>query len=202
MDRLGYSQRQIDDLTARFQIKPMGDEPLAVDHAQGLRVWDADGKEYLDAISGEWVVNLGFRNPEIADAAIEQLGARRVDGAAVQLAAARAARPEGRRNRSGRTAQSALRALGLRCGGGCDAHGDALDRPRRIRLAVPGLPRPHVRDDRALLHPPRHVRGGQARALAVPAPPGAGCPTSTATAVPSGWSIHPASCSARASSSR
>jgi 4-aminobutyrate aminotransferase len=74
MDRLGYSQRQIDDLTGRFQIKPMGNEPLAVDHAEGLRVWDADGKEYLDAISGEWVVNLGFRNPEIADAAIEQLG--------------------------------------------------------------------------------------------------------------------------------
>jgi 4-aminobutyrate aminotransferase len=73
MDRLGYSQRQVNDLTARFQIKPMGDEPLAVDHAEGLRVWDADGREYLDAISGEWVVNLGFRNPEIADAAIEQL---------------------------------------------------------------------------------------------------------------------------------
>jgi 4-aminobutyrate aminotransferase len=69
----GYSQRQINDLTERFQIKPMGDEPLVVDHAQGLKVWDADGREYLDAISGEWVVNLGFRHPEIADAVIEQL---------------------------------------------------------------------------------------------------------------------------------
>jgi 4-aminobutyrate aminotransferase len=74
MERLGYSQRQINDLTERFQIKPMGNEPLVVDHAEGLKVWDADGREYLDAISGEWVVNLGFRNPEIADAAIEQLG--------------------------------------------------------------------------------------------------------------------------------
>jgi 4-aminobutyrate aminotransferase len=74
MERLGYSQRQINDLTERFQIKPMGDEPLVVDHAEGLKIWDADGREYLDAISGEWVVNLGFRNPEIADAAIEQLG--------------------------------------------------------------------------------------------------------------------------------
>ncbi|HUN78428.1 MAG TPA: aspartate aminotransferase family protein [Solirubrobacteraceae bacterium] len=67
------SQAEINDLTERFQIKPMGDEPLAVDHAEGLRVWDADGREYLDAISGEWVVNLGFRHPEIADAAIAQL---------------------------------------------------------------------------------------------------------------------------------
>jgi 4-aminobutyrate aminotransferase len=74
MERLGYSQRQINDLTERFQIKPMGNEPLVVDRAEGLKVWDADGREYLDGISGEWVVNLGFRNPEIADAAIEQLG--------------------------------------------------------------------------------------------------------------------------------
>ena len=72
-DRQALSQQQINDLTARFQIKPMGDEPLAVDHAEGLRVWDADGREYLDAISGEWVVNLGFRHPEIADAVIHQL---------------------------------------------------------------------------------------------------------------------------------
>jgi 4-aminobutyrate aminotransferase len=72
----GYSQQQINDLTERFQIKPMGNEPLAVDRAQGLRVWDADGREYLDAISGEWVVNLGFRDPEIADAVIEQLTTR------------------------------------------------------------------------------------------------------------------------------
>jgi 4-aminobutyrate aminotransferase len=69
-----YSQAQINELTDRFQLKPMGDEPLVVDHAEGLRVHDADGREYLDAISGEWVVNLGFRHPEIADAVIAQLG--------------------------------------------------------------------------------------------------------------------------------
>lgn len=69
-----YSQREINELTDRFQIKPMGDEPLVIEQAEGLRFRDADGREYLDAISGEWVVNLGFRHPEIADAVIEQLG--------------------------------------------------------------------------------------------------------------------------------
>jgi len=69
-----YSQSQINDLTDRFQLKPMGNEPLVVDQTEGLRVRDADGREYLDAISGEWVVNLGFRHPEIADAVIRQLG--------------------------------------------------------------------------------------------------------------------------------
>jgi 4-aminobutyrate aminotransferase-like enzyme len=69
-----YSQDEINALTAEYQIKPMGDEPLVIDHAEGVRVVDGDGKEYLDAISGEWVVNLGFRHPEIADAVIAQLG--------------------------------------------------------------------------------------------------------------------------------
>jgi 4-aminobutyrate aminotransferase-like enzyme len=69
-----YSQAEINDLTAEYQIKPMGNEPLVVDHAEGVRVVDGNGKEYLDGISGEWVVNLGFRHPEIADAVIAQLG--------------------------------------------------------------------------------------------------------------------------------
>ncbi len=73
MDGQEYSQQQINDLTDRFQIKPMGNEPLVVAQAEGIRVTDADGREYLDAISGEWVVNLGFRHPRIADAVIEQL---------------------------------------------------------------------------------------------------------------------------------
>lgn len=68
-----YSQREINELTERYELKPMGDEPLAIDDAQGLRVTDADGNEYLDAISGEWVVNLGYRHPEVADAVIEQI---------------------------------------------------------------------------------------------------------------------------------
>jgi len=69
-----HSQREINELTDRFLIKPMGDEPLVVERARGLNVHDADGHEYLDAISGEWVVNLGFRHPEVVAAAIDQLG--------------------------------------------------------------------------------------------------------------------------------
>jgi 4-aminobutyrate aminotransferase-like enzyme len=67
------SQSDINELTDRYQIKPMGDEPMVFDRAQGLRVVDLDGREYIDAISGEWVVNLGFRHPEVADAVIEQI---------------------------------------------------------------------------------------------------------------------------------
>lgn len=66
--------REIHDRSLRHEIKPMGDDNLVVANAEGVRVVDADGKEYLDGISGEWVVNLGFRNPEIVDAVIQQLG--------------------------------------------------------------------------------------------------------------------------------
>ncbi|KAA0275091.1 MAG: aspartate aminotransferase family protein [Acidobacteria bacterium] len=54
-------------------IKCMGDVDLALVTGEGLRVTDADGREYLDAISAEWVLNLGFRHPEVKQAIIDQL---------------------------------------------------------------------------------------------------------------------------------
>jgi 4-aminobutyrate aminotransferase-like enzyme len=67
------SQRALDELSARHEIKPMGADALSVAHAEGVRVVDVNGREYLDAIAGEWVVNLGFRHPEVTDAVIAQL---------------------------------------------------------------------------------------------------------------------------------
>lgn len=57
----------------RYVLKCMGDVDMALVEGQGTRVRDADGREYLDAISAEWVLNLGFRHPEIREAIIEQL---------------------------------------------------------------------------------------------------------------------------------
>ncbi len=54
-------------------IKCMGDVDMALVSGAGLRVSDADGTEYLDAISAEWVLNLGFRHPEVKQAIIDQL---------------------------------------------------------------------------------------------------------------------------------
>ncbi len=54
-------------------IKCMGDVDMGLVAGQGLRVSDADGREYLDAISAEWVLNLGFRHPEVRQAIIDQL---------------------------------------------------------------------------------------------------------------------------------
>ncbi len=54
-------------------LKCMGDEPLGIARARGVDVIGADGTEYLDAISGEWVVNLGYGDPTIRAAVDEQL---------------------------------------------------------------------------------------------------------------------------------
>ncbi|MFC3123194.1 aminotransferase family protein [Agaribacter flavus] len=49
-------------------------DPLVMVKGEGMRVWDINGKEYLDASSGGlWTVNVGYGRTEIADAVREQL---------------------------------------------------------------------------------------------------------------------------------
>ncbi len=49
-------------------------DPMVIIEGKGLRVWDAKGKEYLDAVSGGvWTVNVGYGRESIADAVREQL---------------------------------------------------------------------------------------------------------------------------------
>src|SRR5205085_9428845 len=47
--------------------------PIVIDRASGVKVWDENGKEYLDCFSGISVVNAGHNHPRIIAAAKEQL---------------------------------------------------------------------------------------------------------------------------------
>ena len=47
--------------------------PVLLDHANGARVWDVDGNEYLDMRIGDWVLPLGHRNDAVRDAIVAQL---------------------------------------------------------------------------------------------------------------------------------
>ena len=49
--------------------------PLVVTHGKGVRIFDDDGKEYIEAASGVWSANLGFNDEALIEAAIEQLRA-------------------------------------------------------------------------------------------------------------------------------
>lgn len=60
-----------DDLHYVGQTTPFGKQ-LVLHQSQGTKVWDANGKEYLDFISGIAVNNVGHTNPEVVEAIIEQ----------------------------------------------------------------------------------------------------------------------------------
>ena len=58
------------------QHKPMQTtgEPMVLSEGKGMRVWDVNGKEYLDAVSGGvWTVNVGYGRESIANAVRDQL---------------------------------------------------------------------------------------------------------------------------------
>ena len=49
-------------------------DPRIIVEGKGMRVWDATGKEHLDAVSGGvWTVNVGYGRERIADAVRDQL---------------------------------------------------------------------------------------------------------------------------------
>ena len=50
------------------------EDPLMIVRGKGLRVWDASGQEYVDAVSGGlWTVSVGYGRSEIANAVRDQL---------------------------------------------------------------------------------------------------------------------------------
>lgn len=48
--------------------------PIALSHGQGCRVWDVDGKEYLDGLAGIAVNTLGHAHPKLVAALQDQVG--------------------------------------------------------------------------------------------------------------------------------
>ena len=46
--------------------------PVVIVRGQAARLWDADGKEYIDCVGGQGAANLGHANPAVAKAIAEQ----------------------------------------------------------------------------------------------------------------------------------
>jgi L-2,4-diaminobutyrate transaminase len=46
--------------------------PAMIVAGEGARLFDSDGREYLDAMAGLWCVNVGYSRPELADALYAQ----------------------------------------------------------------------------------------------------------------------------------
>nr|CBA33127.1 Acetylornithine aminotransferase 1 [Curvibacter putative symbiont of Hydra magnipapillata] len=75
------SQPRSYDMTAATVTTPSsphvmntyGRLPIALSHGQGCRVWDVNGKEYLDALGGIAVNTLGHNHPQLVPALQDQL---------------------------------------------------------------------------------------------------------------------------------
>ena len=48
--------------------------PVVLTRGQGCRVWDVEGKEYLDFVAGIGVCNLGHCHPKVVQAIRDQAG--------------------------------------------------------------------------------------------------------------------------------
>jgi adenosylmethionine-8-amino-7-oxononanoate aminotransferase len=48
-------------------------EPFLVARADGIRIWDVQGREYLDGLAGIFTVNVGYGNPRVLEAVRRQL---------------------------------------------------------------------------------------------------------------------------------
>ncbi|APC09489.1 acetylornithine transaminase [Neomoorella thermoacetica] len=58
----------------KYVMRTYGRYPVALVRGEGARVWDADGKEYLDFVSGLAVNSLGHCHPRVVEAIREQAG--------------------------------------------------------------------------------------------------------------------------------
>src|SRR5262249_35074601 len=63
---------QIQQLDAEHVMQTYGRLPVAFVRGEGTKLWDSEGREYLDFLSGLAVTSLGHRHPAVADAIAEQ----------------------------------------------------------------------------------------------------------------------------------
>jgi predicted acetylornithine/succinylornithine family transaminase len=60
------------ELDAAYVMQTYGRLPVAFVRGEGTRLWDSEGREYLDFLSGLAVTSLGHAHPEVADAIAQQ----------------------------------------------------------------------------------------------------------------------------------
>ena len=69
----GMNQHNWQVRADRVVMNTYGRQPLVLVRGEGCRVWDDEGREYLDFVAGLAVCNLGHAHPAIAQAASQQL---------------------------------------------------------------------------------------------------------------------------------
>ena len=60
------------DLEKKYYMFTVRRQPVVIVRGEGTRVWDANGKEYLDFVAGWAVNNLGHCHPVVSKAVSDQ----------------------------------------------------------------------------------------------------------------------------------
>ena len=68
------TSQEIKSLTQQYIMNTYGRFPVAVDHGQGARLYDPEGREYIDFTSGIGVTDLGYGYQPWAEAVAAQAG--------------------------------------------------------------------------------------------------------------------------------
>jgi len=65
---------EVKELTENYLMNTYGRAGISLIRGSGTKVWDADGREYLDFLSGIAVCGLGHCHPRVVSAISEQAG--------------------------------------------------------------------------------------------------------------------------------
>jgi ornithine--oxo-acid transaminase len=71
---MALSTQQYIELDNRYGAHNYHPLPVVIARAEGIRVWDPEGREYYDFLSAYSAVNQGHRHPRIIQALVEQAG--------------------------------------------------------------------------------------------------------------------------------
>jgi len=69
-----YDSQQVRSTAAEVLMPNYGTRDITLVRGDGARVWDADGREYLDLLAGISVCNLGHCHPAVVEAITRQAG--------------------------------------------------------------------------------------------------------------------------------
>jgi acetylornithine/N-succinyldiaminopimelate aminotransferase len=65
---------ELQELDARYAMPTYARSPVEFVRGEGARLWDSEGREYLDFFSGLSVHNAGHCHPRIVEAIAQQAG--------------------------------------------------------------------------------------------------------------------------------
>ncbi|MDX1639259.1 MAG: aminotransferase class III-fold pyridoxal phosphate-dependent enzyme, partial [Balneolaceae bacterium] len=66
------TESQIPEITEEYFFNVFNRLPVVLERAEGTRVWDENGKEYIDFLAGIAVTSLGHNHPSVVHAIKEQ----------------------------------------------------------------------------------------------------------------------------------